>query len=257
MREAKGVAEDESLAYEWVIVDEAARVGPRDLMIALEQGKRTILVGDHRQLPQLLDQEVAERLEQGDETGNGAEWLKKSMFEYLFAERLKSLEEQDKIVRRVTLDWQYRMHPMLGDFISRTFYESQDPDEGFESRAAASDFAHDLPGTDGRCAAWMDVRGRRTKSGTSSVNMAEAEAIAIEGRRVDGLRSRAGPDLRRHLVLPRPGRSHRAVCWRTGSTPSGCWSGRWTPSRVGSSTWFSSRSSGRPATSGSSSYRTD
>ncbi|MDQ0375991.1 DEAD/DEAH box helicase [Cellulomonas humilata] len=193
MRDAKGVAANESLTYEWVIVDEAARVGPRDLMIALEQGKRTILVGDHRQLPQLLDQNVADRLEQGDETGNGAEWLKKSMFEYLFAERLKSLEQQDGVVRRVTLDRQYRMHPMLGDFISRTFYESQNPDERFEPGLPASHFTHNLPGTDGRCAAWMNVGGQRTSSGKSAVNIAEAEAIVEKvGAWMD---SDAGQDL--------------------------------------------------------------
>ena len=193
MRAAKGVAEDESMTFDWVIVDEAARVSPRDLMIALEQGKRTILVGDHRQLPQILDKEVADRLERGEEGGNGAEWLQKSMFEYLFAERLKSLEEQDKIPRRVTLDRQYRMHPTLGDFISRTFYESQDPDERFESGLPPELFAHDLPGAGGHCAAWLDVRGRRTKDGSSSVNLAEADAIAVKV--AEWMNSEAGQDL--------------------------------------------------------------
>ena len=55
------------MEYEYVIVDEAARVSPRDLMVAMAQGKRIILVGDHRRLPHIID-EVARQMEEG-ETG--------------------------------------------------------------------------------------------------------------------------------------------------------------------------------------------
>ncbi len=47
------------MEYEFVIVDEAARVSPRDLMVPMAQGKRIILVGDHRQLPHIVDDDVA------------------------------------------------------------------------------------------------------------------------------------------------------------------------------------------------------
>ena len=51
--------------YETVIVDEAARVSPPDLMIPLSQAKRRIiLVGDHRQLPHMYDEEVFESLKE-------------------------------------------------------------------------------------------------------------------------------------------------------------------------------------------------
>ena len=62
MQSRKGIAGGrvtEGLEYEYVIVDEAARVSPRDLMIPMSQGKRIILVGDHRQLPHIIDEEVA------------------------------------------------------------------------------------------------------------------------------------------------------------------------------------------------------
>ncbi len=183
MQDAKGVAEDESLAYECVIVDEAARVGPRDLMIALEQGKHTILVGDHRQLPQLLDQKVADRLERGRRE---RERRRVAQEEHVRVPVRRAAEgaraSRTQVVRRVTLNRQYRMHPVLGDFISRTFYESQDPDERFGSGLPASHFAHDLPGTDGRCAAWMDVRGQRTQAGTSSVNRGRGRGDRRQGR---------------------------------------------------------------------------
>lgn len=183
MQQAKLLHEsgENNLEYDYVIVDEAARVSPRDLMIPMVQGRKIILVGDHRQLPHILNEEVARRMEQGEESPGESEWLKKSMFEYLFSERLKELERLDGIRRTVTLDRQYRMHPLLGDFISKNFYERFSPGERFGSGLSAERYRHDLPGTDNRPAAWLEVeatRGSYTRSGTSLVREIEARAIA-------------------------------------------------------------------------------
>lgn len=169
-----------AMEYEYVIVDEAARVSPRDLMVPMVQGKRIILVGDHRQLPHLIDEEVSRQMETGMAADDQATWLKKSMFEYLFSERLKTLEENDGIVRRVTLDCQYRMHPLLGEFISRNFYERFDSSERFGSGRTESEFTHHLPGTDNVPAAWLDVpasKGHQRRHGNSWTRPAEAMAI--------------------------------------------------------------------------------
>jgi superfamily I DNA and/or RNA helicase len=149
----------------------------------MAQGKRIILVGDHRQLPHIIDDEVARQMEEGEKGQEESNWLKKSMFQYLFSERLKTLEENDGIIRRVTLDKQYRMHPLLGDFISRNFYECFDPSEKFGSGRPASDFVHGLSGTDGKSAAWLDVtaeKGKHQRAGTSWTRPAEATAIALQ-----------------------------------------------------------------------------
>jgi hypothetical protein len=169
-----------SIEYEYVIVDEAARVSPRDLMVPMAQGKRIILVGDHRQLPHIIDDEVARQMEAGETGQEESAWLKKSMFQYLFSERLKALEDKDGFLRRVTLDKQYRMHPLLGDFISRNFYERFDPVERFGSGRPDSDFIHDLPDTNGRPAVWLNVparKGKHQRSGTSWTRPAEATVI--------------------------------------------------------------------------------
>lgn len=171
---------NKSMEYEYVIVDEAARVSPRDLMVAMAQGKRIILVGDHRQLPHIIDEEVARQMEEGEGGQDENDWLKKSMFQYLFSTRLKTLEEYDGITRRVTLDKQYRMHPLLGSFISRNFYERFDPTEQFGSVRPVSDFAHALSSTNGKPAVWLDVPaqiGRHQKDGTSWTRPAEATVI--------------------------------------------------------------------------------
>ncbi len=171
---------NKSMEYEYVIVDEAARVSPRDLMVAMAQGKRIILVGDHRQLPHIIDKEVARQMEEGEGGQDENDWLKKSMFQYLFSTRLKTLEEYDGISRRVTLDKQYRMHPLLGSFISRNFYERFDPTEHFDSGRPVNDFAHALSSTNGKPAVWLDVPaqiGRHQKDGTSWTRPAEATVI--------------------------------------------------------------------------------
>lgn len=177
------------MEYEYVIVDEAARVSPRDLMVAMAQGKRIILVGDHRQLPHIIDDEVARQMEAGELGQDESDWLKKSMFQYLFSERLKTLDKNFPIIdgttgrvtpRCVTLDRQYRMPPLLGDFISRNFYERFDPSEKFDSGRPASDFLHNLPGADGKPAVWLDVpaqRGKHQKDGTSWTRPVEATVI--------------------------------------------------------------------------------
>ena len=184
MQDLKGLSrgdDSSGLVYEYVIVDEAARVSPRDLMIPMAQGKRIILVGDHRQLPHIIDEEVAQQMEEEGADVNEAEWLKKSMFEYLFTERLKALEQKDGIKRRVTLDKQFRMHPLIGDFISRNFYERFNPEERVTSGLPASMFAHNLPHTDNRPVAWLEVPaslGPHSRRGTSWIRQAEIDAIA-------------------------------------------------------------------------------
>jgi hypothetical protein len=175
-----GNTEPRGLEYEYVIIDEAARVSPRDLMIPMSQGKRIILVGDHRQLPHIIEEEVARRMEEDGDDPNEGDWRKKSMFEYLFSERLKALEERDGIQRRVTLDKQFRMHPDLGEFVSRNFYEQFDASEKFSSGLPAESFSHNLPDTNDRPALWLPVPasdGPPTRVGKSWKRKIEADSI--------------------------------------------------------------------------------
>ncbi|EQA1439918.1 MULTISPECIES: DEAD/DEAH box helicase [Enterobacterales] len=182
----KNVRDDqrtEMVRYDTVIIDEAARTSPRDLLIPMSQAeKRIILVGDHRQLPHLIDEEVARALEGGDSSGPSVDvdFVKKSMFEYLF-NRLKKLEEKDGIKRTVTLDAQYRTHPILGDFASRNFYNQYN--EGYRSPLAAKYFSQKLKGIEDKAAVWFDVPNSRgpegyNKDGGKRWRSIEAEVIA-------------------------------------------------------------------------------
>ena len=182
IKEAKGVRkkgknatrEFQHLVYDYVIVDEAARATPLDLLIPMSQGKRILLVGDHRQLPQMVDEELAKKLEQAadkEDDGDGEEkkaeelqddkWWKESMFEHLFTTRIPELEKIDGIRRRVTLNAQFRMHPLLGEFVSRNFYSLE---ERFVSPLPPEHYAHPFPVAGGGPVLWIDVPAKRGES---------------------------------------------------------------------------------------------
>lgn len=172
----------EMVKYDTVIIDEAARTSPRDLLIPMSQAeKRIILVGDHRQLPHLIDEEVARALEGEDSSGTpvDVDFVKKSMFEYLF-NRLKKLEEKDDIKRTVTLDAQYRTHPLLGDFASNNFYQKYN--EGYRSPLSESHFEQRLQGIENKAAIWIDVPNSQGKEAVlpsrSRQRVSEAKVIA-------------------------------------------------------------------------------
>jgi superfamily I DNA and/or RNA helicase len=55
--------------YDWVIVDEAARASPMELVVAMQAGRRVLLVGDHLQLPPIYPRAVEEKTSQLLEIG--------------------------------------------------------------------------------------------------------------------------------------------------------------------------------------------
>lgn len=182
IHEVKKKWKDDRVVYDTLIIDEAARATPRDLLIPMAQAeKRIILVGDHRQLPHMINEMVAKSLENDSSSEKGYDdtFIKKSMFEYLF-NRLKKLEEKDFCKRTITLDAQFRTHPLLGDFVSDNFYEQYG--EGYQSPLDASHFLQNLPGIEGKAAVWLSVpheQGKEKKlSSGSRARESEARVVA-------------------------------------------------------------------------------
>ena len=176
------------LQYGTVIVDEAARASPRDIMIPMVQAKdRIILVGDHRQLSHMVDESLLEQMEKElddtDDWQGGREHfnqhIKESMFEYLF-NRAEKLELQDGKPRTIMLDAQYRSHPLLGKFASDQFYEPYG--KGYGSPLPASVFSQQLEGIEDKAAVWLDAPAQlgmeERNTSKSRFRKAEAELIA-------------------------------------------------------------------------------
>lgn len=96
--------------FDYVIVDEAAKATFPELAVSLNKAHKIILVGDHQQLPPVLDTElIRNNKDKIDE-----ELLAQGIFEKLY----NMFPETNK--HRLTI--QYRMHPIIGTLISHVFY---------------------------------------------------------------------------------------------------------------------------------------
>ena len=187
LKELSDLEASEGIEFDTVVIDEAARANPLDLFVPMAMARRRIiLVGDHRQLPHLVQRELEDELiSRQSLTESQAKAYEQSLFERL-VKQLREQEKVDGIKRVVMLDTQYRMHPTLGDFISKQFYESEGLDV-LHSGRPAQDFAHAIPGYQGKCAAWLDVPlqdGKEKYLKPGYERQAEASAIAKEVKRI-------------------------------------------------------------------------
>lgn len=132
---------DPGEAYDWVIVDEAGRASPFELLVPMVQGKRVVLIGDHRQLPPTVDDALVRRANEAAPAG--ADIRYETLFGSLFALLPPGCKAR--------LAVQYRMHSDIGDLVDMLFY-----------RPAGEPLASGLTGprTDERKLPW-DVFGRR------------------------------------------------------------------------------------------------
>ncbi len=114
--------------FDYVIIDEAARANPLDLMIPIALGKKVLLVGDHKQLPHYIEsQDVKEfsKANSEDELPK-TEVLTKSMFQIIYENLEKAKKEGRLGADRVAMiKEQHRMHPTICQFISDNFYNGE------------------------------------------------------------------------------------------------------------------------------------
>ena len=185
----KSVEHSKNIHFDSVIVDEAARANPLDLMIPMSMArKRVVLVGDHRQLPHMLEPRVEKELQDKNELEIiDHELLQQSLFERLYLSFSKYEKERSTEHQRVVmLDTQFRMHPELGSFVSEEFYElfGLPP---VKSGLDESHFPLDVPGYEGKLAAWIDVepsKGKMASKNGSKYRDCEAEVIADEAYKI-------------------------------------------------------------------------
>ncbi|MGL2874190.1 DEAD/DEAH box helicase [Helicobacter pylori] len=166
--------------FDSVIVDEAAKANPLELLMVMALAKeRIILVGDDRQLPHYLDDEIGKKLkdESQDVQDEIEKALKDSMFKKL-KERAQKLKELDGKERFITLNMQYRMHPLLGRLVSDVFYKPHN--ESFESPLEEKHFKHNLRVLDRKPLAWIDVKDPEEKRNADGSYYRESEITAIK-----------------------------------------------------------------------------
>jgi len=166
--------EDKDVSFDTVIVDEAARVAPMDLLIAMVLAKRRIiLVGDHRQLPHMVDEDVIKSSGLSEN-----KFINESIFGYL-KKRAEKLEEFDNIKRAITLENQYRTHPKLGKFVSDNFYEKHNESFSSPLQDVNKFFKQGLKGIENTPAIWIDVSNKEGKEQRAWKRESEAKKIIL------------------------------------------------------------------------------
>lgn len=165
----------EGAAFDWVIVDEAARCTSGELAVPLQMGSRVVLVGDQRQLRPMVERAVQSGLREEFDRVPRAD-LERSDFERAFA---SSYGQRNAMV----LDEQYRMTPVISDMVSSIFYaphgvtlrpsKDRKPDLAFAKLPA--DIAEPVVWYD---TTQSDAAGERQRNGGRDIwNDAEIEAV--------------------------------------------------------------------------------
>lgn len=116
--------------FDTVIIDEAGKANLAETIVPMQLGKRFVLVGDHKQLPPFIDRlEIAEYVDYVNDSGKEGEDDARlnekdvvlSLSNSLFADfyNHEHFPEENKI----TLNYQFRMHPEICNYISKLFYD--------------------------------------------------------------------------------------------------------------------------------------
>ncbi len=174
-----------SIAFDTVIMDEASKATPPELALPVLFGRKAIIVGDHRQLPPMVDGEEIKDLLISIGEKELAKTLSHKEFEKSHFERLfESINESIK----GTFNTQYRMHPAINEVIRQFYIE----DGGLECGLPLEESFHNSftpwnsryhglnfkgvvsPQTH---VIWLDVNTPEVKEGTSRANFGEVHAI--------------------------------------------------------------------------------
>ena len=174
-----------NIIFDTIIMDEASKATPPELALPILYGKKAIIVGDHRQLPPMVDgDEIKDTLIAIGEK-DLAKTLSRSEFD---KSQFQNLFENIDSSIKGTFDTQYRMHPSINDVIRQFYIE----DGGLECGLPLDELEHQSfdnpmsryhgltfdnvlsPETH---VLWVNVDTPEIKEGTSRVNYGEIEAI--------------------------------------------------------------------------------
>ena len=178
----------EEVEFDVVIMDEASKATPLEMAIPMVLGKKIIIIGDHKQLPPLLDENgidtALQKIGRNDLAAKIQE-LKESQFKKLFQMAQKFMPN---LV--TTLNIQYRMHNDIMQTINH-FYNDELGENGL---VCGIQETQDLPDYNIKGsrwhgiklepfinpdihAIWVNVEGREVKDRTSFKNMEEVKAV--------------------------------------------------------------------------------
>lgn len=104
------------LDFDVVIVDESGQIQLHNLIVPLSRANKAILVGDHKQLPPIVSDEVIEEF-----SARGFEEYT-DLYRLSWFEHLWDASPED---HKIMLDTQFRCPSIISDFVSEAFYEGK------------------------------------------------------------------------------------------------------------------------------------
>ena len=181
------------ICFDVVIMDEASKATPPEMLLPLCFGKKSIVIGDHKQLPPMLNEKEFKEalLEIKDPRGKilseeiNREFVETSQFERL----IMNPKVSKTIITRLNV--QYRMHPKINNVIKQ-FYTgetdkglnpAQELIEHADDRELSNPFSrhhgllHDQFIKPDVHTIWINVDEPEEPSGTSRINEKEVEAV--------------------------------------------------------------------------------
>lgn len=175
-----GIAENQ---YDWVIIDEAARSISSELAIAMQAGKRILLVGDHHQLPPLYTTPHKKALAR--KLGVYSDDV--DLDELLQSDFERAFESPYGEIAGAQLLTQYRMVEPIGNLVSDCFYKSKLL-TGFRP---VPDSYQNLPKAIQAYATWLDTasfgKGAHHSTGGKGSSIANPTEVNVIIKLLDGI----------------------------------------------------------------------
>jgi len=175
-----GVADN---TYDWVIIDEAARSTPSELAVAMQVGRRVLLVGDHFQLPPQYKDEL--RAAMAKRLGVS---VQADIFQSDFERAFESPYGKSVGASLLT---QYRMAPAIGQLVSECFYKPRGKDL-VTGRGKPPQYYDALPPELGSEVIWVDTSSAGVESRETRAEGEKSTRNPFEARTV--------VDVLRHLL---------------------------------------------------------
>lgn len=185
-----GGNERSDMFFDVVIMDEASKATPLEMAVPLVLGKKIIVIGDHKQLPPMMDENTIDSALEKIGEMNIAEKLQKaeSQFKRLF-------EAAAKVRKTIvaTLDTQYRMHEQIMNTIKQFYQEELAATGGLKCGISETMDIPDLANKSSRWhgitlnpiinpsthAVWIDVHTPETYLSPGYKNEGELKAIDL------------------------------------------------------------------------------
>lgn len=192
---------NDGISFSTVIQDESSKATPAELSLPLIYGKKNIVIGDHRQLPPMLDKEefiqsldyLIEQSANVIEIHN-LKRLKNFVVKHFNEMEISHFERLFKAIPsqlKGEFTLQYRMHPDINDVIKQFYVQDgglecglttpidlgvNDPDL---TNPASRYHGIDVPGliTPDSHVIWIDTNTPELQDGTSRINPGEVDAI--------------------------------------------------------------------------------